>query len=161
MAKRKKSELKPIHVNMHKILGEDRMLRLSSIGILRRYWSDIVGNMMAQSSEPIAVEPQSDGSLGLIIAVNHSVVAQHIRLLHEEIRKACFKQCKLQGLSKVWTRVQAGAGIRESKIRHVQQQLSCQDLRKLAQSVQVVENKALRRAMFQTQVAQGIYFTAE
>jgi hypothetical protein len=110
--------------------------------------------MMAERSEPIAIEPQSDDSLGLIIAVDHSVIAQQIRLLHEDIRKACFKRCKLQGLSKVWTHVQAGAGIKEEKKERNINQVHCADLRALAQSIQDVEDKALRRQMFQAGAAQ-------
>ncbi len=155
--KGKKSELTPINFNISKILSPERMQRLSSIGILRRCWSDIVGNMMALHCEPIAIEPQQDGSLGLIIAVDHSVVAQHIRLLHEDIRKACFKRCKLQGLSKVWTRVQAGAGIREEKRERIISAIHCADLRILAESLQDVEDKALRRTMFQAGAAQLIF----
>lgn len=154
MAKRKPSQLNHVQMNLDKILGAERMMILSSIGLLRRRWHDIVGSMMAERSEPIAIEPQSDGSLGLIIAVNHSVVAQHIRLLHEEIRKACFAQCKLTGLSKVWTKVQAGAGIK--KVVKVKRYtvVSCGDLRRLAESIQDVEDKPLRRSMFKAFAAQ-------
>ena len=130
------------------------MQRLSTIGILRRCWADIVGTMMAERSEPVAIEPQQDGSLGLIIAVDHPIIAQHIRLLHEDIRKVCFKRCKLQGLSKVWTRVQDGAGLREEKIIKKVSTLTCSDLRGLALSIQDVEDKALRRLMFQAGAAQ-------
>jgi len=158
MARRKASELKPIHLHVNKMLSPERMLRLSSISILRRCWADIVGNMLAERSEPIAIRPQPDGSLGLILAVNHSVIGDMIRLdFHEKIRVECFKRCKLQGLRKVWTEVHAGAGIRQVKKKRIQHDLSCHDLRALAQSVQDVENKALRRAMFQTQVAQMMF----
>lgn len=158
MSKRKKSELNPIQFNLSKILSPERMQRLSSIGILRRCWADIVGNMMAQRSEPLAIEPQQDGSLGLIIAVDHPIIAQHIRLLHEEIRKACFKRCKLQGLSKVWTKVQDGVGIREEKIEKKVYPITCSDLRMLALSIQDVEDKALRRLMFQAGAAQLMFY---
>ncbi|MDX8387401.1 MAG: DciA family protein [Ghiorsea sp.] len=154
MAKRKQSTLKPISFNLGKVLDPDRLMRITSIGILRRRWPDIVGNMMALHCEPIAIEPQQDGSLGLIIAVDHSVIAQHIRLLHEDIRKACFKQCKLQGLTKVWTRLQAGAGIREEKKERRFTKLTCSDLRLLAETIQDVEDKALRRLMFKAGAAQ-------
>jgi len=158
MARRKKSELKALNLNFSKLFDAERMQRLTSIAVLRRYWVDIVGAMMAARSEPIAIEPQQDGSLGLIIAVDHSVIAQQIRLLHEDIRKACFLKCKLQGLSKVWTRVQAGAGIREEKKVYIIHDIHCKDLRALALSLQDVEDKPLRRQMFQAATAQLKYF---
>ncbi len=154
---RKTSQLKPINLNFNKVFSPERMQRLSAFGILHRNWAEIVGSMMAQRSEPIAIEPQQDGSLGLIIAVDHPVIAQHIRLLHEDIRKACFKQCKLQGLTKVWTRVQPGAGIREQQKERIINTITCSDLRILAESVQVVEDKALRRSLFQAGAAQLIH----
>ncbi|OIP98888.1 MAG: hypothetical protein AUK35_09855 [Zetaproteobacteria bacterium CG2_30_46_52] len=157
MARRKSSELKHIQLDISKILGKERLQILSSMGLLRRNWHEIVGPMMADRCEPIAIEPQSDGSLGLLIAVNHPVIAQHIRLLHEEIRKACFAQCKLQGLTKVWTKVQAGAGIKAiQKEQHINV-VNCGDLRRLAESLQDVEDKALRRVMFQAFTAQLTY----
>ena len=111
--------------------------------------------MMAERCEPIAIEPQPDGSLGLIIAVNHSVIADMIRLeFHENIRKACFSRCKLQGLSKVWTRVQPAAGIREEKKEIIINDLACSDLRLLAQSIQDVKDKPLRREIFRAALAQ-------
>jgi len=154
MARRKTSELKPLKLSINKLLSPERMLRLSSIGILRQHWGDIIGPMMAERCEPIAIEPQQDGSLGLIIAVDHSVIAGHVRLLHEDIRKACFKRCRLQGLTKVWTKMQAGAGIREVKREQHINQINYTELRLLAESLQDVEDKALRRLMFQAGVAQ-------
>lgn len=156
-SKRKSSELKPLNASLNQLLSSERMQRLSSIGILRHRWADIVGTMMAERSEPIAIEPQQDGSLGLIIAVNHPVIAQHIRLLHEEIRKSCFKHCQLQGLRKVWTKIVAGAGIHEEKKTRKISEISCHDLRRLAESLQDVEDKALRRVMFQAGTAQLIF----
>ncbi len=156
---RKSSELKALNLNFSKLFDAEHMQRLTSIAVLRRYWHEIVGKMMAERSEPIAIEPQPDDSLGLIIAVDHSVIAQHIRLLHEDIRKACFRQCKLQGLSKVWTRVQAGAGIKEEKKTIKINKVQCTDLRALAQSLQDVEDKALRKQMFQAGTAQLIFYT--
>ena len=152
--KRKSNGLQPINLNISQLFSSEHMQRLSGVGILRRRWSDIVGNMMAERSEPISIEPQPDGSLGLIIAVNHSVIAQQIRMLHEEIRIACFKQCKIQGLSKVWTVVQAGAGIRHEKKQPIINKIHCSDLRMLAESLKDVEDKALRRTMFQAGTAQ-------
>jgi len=151
---RKTSQLKPINASLNAILSPERMMRLSGIGILRRRWADIVGTMMAERSEPIALEPQKDGSLGLIIAVDHSVIAQHIRLLHEDIRKACFRHSKIENLSKVWTRVQAGAGIREVKKEHKINTVTCKELRLFAINLQDVEDKSLRRLMFQAAIAQ-------
>lgn len=155
---RKPSELKPLKLNLSKALSAEHMQRLNSIALLRRHWHDIVGSMMAERCEPVAMEPQADGSLGLLIAVNHPVIASHIRLLHEEIRKACFKRCKLQGLSKVWTRVQANAGIREEKKVIVRHDIHCRDLRLLAQSLQDVKDKPLRKLMFQAGTAQLTYY---
>ncbi len=115
---------------------------------------------MAERCEPTAIEPQPDGSLALMIAVNHSVIADMIRLeFHEHIRKACFRQCKLQGLSKVWTHVKAGAGIKQEKKTIKINKVQCADLRGLAQSLQVVEDKALRKQMFQAGAAQLMFDT--
>ncbi len=154
---RKPSELKPLEVTLSKVLDAAYMQRLGSVARLRRQWHDIVGTMLAERSEPVAIEPQADGSLGLLIAVHHSSTAYQIRMLHEEIRKACFKRCKLQGLSKVWTRVQAGAGIRHERSQRVLQEVGCRELRLLAQSLQVVEDKPLRKMMFDAGKAQLQY----
>ncbi len=152
---RKPSELKSLNLSLHRIIDAERMQRLTSIAILRRHWHDIVGTMMAERSEPVAIEPQHDDSLGLIIAVDHPVIADIIRRdMYNEIRKACFQRCKLQGLTKVWTKIQDGAGIREEKkVKHMRD-VTYQELRKLAESLQDVEDKALRRQMFQTATAQ-------
>jgi len=155
---RKTSELKSLNLNFSKLFNAEYMQRLTSIAILRRHWVDIVGAMMAQRSEPIAIEPQQDGSLGLLIAVDHSVIAQHIRLLHEDIRKVCYQRCKLKGLSKVWTKVKAGAGIRQEKKVVKINEITCDDLRRLAQSLQDVEDKPLRKLMFQAGTAQLRFF---
>ena len=61
---RKPSELKPLKLNLSKVFNAEHMQRLSSIALLRRHWHDIVGSMMAERCEPIAMEPQADGSLG-------------------------------------------------------------------------------------------------
>jgi len=152
--RRKKSQLQPINLNINSILSPERMQRLYGVGILRRRWADIVGTMMAERSEPIALEPQQDGSLGLLIAVDHPMIAQHIRLLHEDIRKACYRHSKVDGLSKVWTRVQAGAGIRIEVKEHKINTVTCKDLRLFARNIQDVEDKSLRRLMFQAAIAQ-------
>ncbi len=152
---RKNSELKALNISFHKFIDAERMQRLTSIAILRKHWHDIVGNMMAERCEPVAIEPQPDDSLGLIIAVNHSVIADMIRLeFHENIRKACYSRCKLLGLSKVWTRVQPTAGIREEKKEHILNDLACSDLRLLAQSIQDVKDKPLRKEVFRAALAQ-------
>ena len=152
---RKTSELKSLNINLSKIIDGERMQRLTGVATLRRHWHDVVGTMLAERSEPIAIEPQVDDSLGLVIAVDHAVFADMIRRdMYNEIRKACYQRCKLQGLTKVWTRIQPGAGIREEKkVKHINT-IHYQDLRKLAESLQDVEDKALRRQMFQAATAQ-------
>ncbi len=152
---RKASELKALNINLNKFIDAERMQRLTSIAILRRYWHDIVGTMMAERTEPVAIEPQHDGSLGLLIEVDHPVIADIIRRdLYNDIRLACFKRCKLHGLTKVWTKIQDGAGIREEKIVKHQRDVSYPELRLLAESLQDVEDKALRRQMFRAATAQ-------
>ncbi len=152
---RNTSDLQRLSISLNKVINAKRMQRLTGVAILRRHWHDVVGTMLAERSEPIAIEPQADGTLALVIAVDHSVFANMIHHdMHHDIRIACFKRCKLQGLTKVWTRIQPGAGIRESQKVKIQQHISCRELRILAESLQDVEDKALRRQMFQAATAQ-------
>lgn len=158
MAKRKSSSLQPAQLHFGKIFSPERMQRLAGIGLLRRRWHEIVGPLMAARCEPLSLDPQHDGSLTLMIAVDHPVIAQQIRFLYEDIRTACLKQCSIQRLARVYSRVHQGAGMREkqavSKIIHP---VAFADLRGLAQTLQDVEDKAIRRMMFQARISQFKY----
>ncbi|MDX8383827.1 MAG: DciA family protein [Ghiorsea sp.] len=157
MAKRSISDLKLTHLHFSKLFNPERMQRLTGVGLLRRRWHEIVGPLMASHCEPVSLEPQ-DGALTLMIAVDHPIIAQQIRFLYKDIRIACFQQCKIQGLARVFSRVQAGAGIRDvAKAPKVVNAISFADLRNLAESLQDVEDTAIRRVMFQARVMQLKY----
>jgi len=155
--KRSRSKLQGIHANLAKILGEDSLDALISLARLRRAWPHIVGTMMSTRTEPLQLQPIENDGLCLWVGVDHSIMAQQIRFLRDDIRKACFKHAGLTSLHKISTRMLPGAGIQPSKAAPQRRKVSFHEMRMLALNVASIKDRALRKAMFQAQLAQLAY----
>lgn len=154
--RRPRSKLIPAQNGIAEILGQERFVELSVISKLRRMWPDIVGPMMAARTEPISIE--KDGGVNcLFIAVDHPIMSQQIRFLRDDIRKACFKRCQIKSLVKVRTRVQADAGIKVAqKIKRISK-VSLHDKKQVASELKNVNDRDLKRAIFDARIAQLKY----
>jgi len=147
---RPRSQLTTLQAGLSKVLGEEQQKRLADICRVRRDWAKIVGPVLAQHTEPLNID---NGCLH--IAVDHPVMAQQIRFLQEEIRQACFKQCRVTGISNIRSRHQPGAGIPiRSTTKDATRRLSLSDKKAIAREVCLVRNKTLRLAMFEARVNQ-------
>ncbi|OIO70613.1 MAG: DUF721 domain-containing protein [Zetaproteobacteria bacterium CG12_big_fil_rev_8_21_14_0_65_55_1124] len=144
------SHLTALQAGLSEVLGEDQLKRLADIGRIRRDWAKIVGPVLSQHTEPLNID---NGCLH--VAVDHPAMAQQMRFLHEEIREACFKQCRVTGISNIRTRHQPGAGMpSRSHVTLPLHPLSLSDKKAVAREVHQVHNKALRRAMFEARINQ-------
>lgn len=138
---------------MADILGTERLDHFVALSRLRHHWPDILGPMMAARTEPVNIEPMEDGNNRLWIAVNHSAMAQQIRFLRDEIRKACSRHCGIYNLVEIRTKVQADAGITPpAPVRARPVPLATR--KRLAREIASVKDKRLRRALFQARIAQ-------
>ena len=155
--KRPRSRLTGLHHNLAEILGEESLDQLIGISRLRSAWPDIVGGMMASRTEPIQIEHLADGGLCLWIAVDHSIMAQQIRFLRDDIRKACFKHARISNLYKIRSRMQPGAGIKTGKKQIRPSPVPFRSKRKLALEVGSIKDRTLRKAAFQARLAQLAY----
>jgi len=154
-SKRPHSHLTGVQRGLSALLGEDSLEQLIGIARLRRAWPHIVGPMMAGRTEPVSIEHLSEDGICLWIAVDHPIMAQQIRFLRDDIRKACFKHAHISNLHQIRSRIQPGAGI---KIRAPQQAearpVSFARKRELALDVACIKDRSLRKAAFQARVAQ-------
>jgi len=147
---RARSQLTALQAGLSEVLGEDQLKRLADIGRVRRDWAKIVGPVLSQHTEPLNID---NGSLHL--AVDHPAMAQQIRFLHEEIRDACFRQCRVTGISNIRSRHQPGAGMPQKKTATTTlRRLSLSEKKVIAREIHSVHNKTLRLAMFEARVNQ-------
>ena len=147
---RHRSKLTALQTGLSGVLGEDKFRRLNDIGRIRRNWSKIVGPVLAQHSEPLAIEKGC-----LQVAVDHPAMAQQFRFLHEEVRQSCFRTCRVGNISNIRTRHQPGAGIPLPKTATRRlRRLSLSDKKAAAMALRMVHNKALRRAMYEARIKQ-------
>lgn len=158
---RTRSKLTDIHHNLSEILGKERLDQLVGLSRLRRLWPDVVGPMLAQRTEPIELKPSSDGSSTLVIAVSHSTMAQQIIFLRDDIRKSCFEQARIGRIAKIFTRVQAVAGIQPDKSKPEAKPVNLQQKKQLASELQSIKDRPLRHAMFEARLAQLRYTIGE
>ncbi len=158
---RPRARLTGLHDNLADILGEESLEQLISIARLRRAWPQIVGGMMAARTEPLQIEPLPDGGVCLWVAVDHSIMAQQIRFLRDDIRKACFKHAGQTELRKIRSRVQPGAGIKPKQPPAKPAPLSWAQKRRLALDVASIKDRKLRKAAFQARMSQLMYRDAE
>ncbi len=148
--RRPRSQLTALQSGLSDVLGADQLKRLADVGRVRRDWAKVVGPVLAQHTEPLNID---NGCLH--IAVDHPVMAQQVRFLQEEIREACFKQCRVTGISNIRTRHQPGAGIpTRSASMAPTRRLSLGDKKTIARELRLVRNKSLRLAMFEARVNQ-------
>ncbi len=156
-ARRPRSRLTGLQAGLGEVLGENQLRRLADIGRVRRNWTRIVGAVLAQHSEPVNIE---NGCLH--IAVDHPAMAQQIRFLQEEIRQACFRQCRITGIGNVRTRHQPGAGMPSpNRSRKAVRRLSLGEKKAVARQMHRVHNKELRRAMFKARINQLSHQTSD
>ncbi len=159
--KRSRSKLTGIHAGLSEILGEESLSKLMGIARLRRAWPSIVGPMMAARTEPIQIEHIADDGFCLWVAVDHPIMAQQIRFLRDDIRKACFKHARISNLHKISTRIQPEAGIKPEAPHPKGRPLSFSEKRKIAQEVSAIEDRGLRKAAYQAYIAQTAYADKE
>jgi len=152
--KRPRSKLDGIHDNLAKILGKDALDQLISLSRLRRAWPHIVGTMMATRTEPLQLQGIENNGLCLWVGVDHSIMAQQIRFLRDDIRKACFKHAGLTNLHKISTRILPGAGIKQPKAKPQRRTLQFHEKRRLALDVASIKDRTLRKAAFQAAMTQ-------
>ncbi|OIQ03981.1 MAG: hypothetical protein AUK36_01325 [Zetaproteobacteria bacterium CG2_30_59_37] len=150
---RPRSRLTALQSGLSEVLGVDQLKQLADIGRIRRDWAKIVGPVLSQHTEPLNIDKGS-----LHVAVDHPAMAQQLRFLHEEIRQACFRQCRVTGISNIRSRHQPGAGIPSRNIsKPVARRLSLSEKKTVVQEIGTVRNKMLRRAMFEARVNQLRY----
>jgi len=154
---RSRSTLTGLHDNLAAVLGEDSLKQLIGIARLRRAWPDIVGAMMASRTEPLLIEQLAEDGVCLWVAVDHSIMAQQIRFLRDDIRKACYKHAGTTQLYQIRSRIQPGAGIKAKQAIAQPAPLSLTQKRRLAQDVASIKDRALRKAAFQARMAQVMY----
>ncbi|MDQ6982184.1 MAG: DUF721 domain-containing protein [Mariprofundus sp.] len=155
--KRSRSQLTGLHDNLAGILGEESMQKLIGIARLRRAWPQVVGAMMSARTEPLQIEALADGGICLWVAVDHSIMAQQIRFLRDDIRKACYKHAGMTDLYRIRSRVQPGAGIKAKQIPRKPAPLSLTEKRRLAHDVASIKDRTLRKAAFQARMSQVMY----
>ncbi len=147
--------MRPVNEDLAAILGAERMQMLADMARLRRHWPHMVGNMLAASTEPAEIQSQADGSRHLVVAVSHSVMAQQIAFLRDEIRQACARQCQITRIARIFTRIQAHAGMRDVlSVQPSPRPVSLSEKKAIARDIQPVRQRQLRRAMFQARLAQ-------
>jgi len=154
---RPRSKLEPAQTGIAEILGHDRFVELSVISKLRRVWPEIVGPMMAARTEPVSIEKDGDVNC-LFIAVDHPIMSQQVRFLRDDIRKACFKRCRIESLGKVRTRVLSEAGIKSEKKIIRPSKVALVAKKQVASELKNIKDRNLRHAMFDARVAQLKYF---
>ena len=154
--KRPRAKLHGLSNELSGILGEDTLEELTGLARLRRAWADIVGPMMATRTEPVQFEATEDGRC-LWVGVDHSIMAQQIRFLRDEIRKACFKHAGIGKLTHIRTRMMPGAGIKPKKPKAKPKRLTFGKKRELALELVSIKDRGLRRAVFQARMAQLKY----
>ncbi len=143
-----------IKQDIEAILGVERMRRIAALARLRRAWPRIVGPMLASGSEPLALHEQEDGSFHMVVAVNHSILAQQVVFLREEIRRACLRECRIERIARIFTRMQAGAGLSvNSPIAPPSRRVPLQRKKQWLRQLRAVRDRHLRKAMFDAWLA--------
>lgn len=156
---RPRSRLTRLEQDLSTVLGEETLGPLLAITRLRKLWPEIVGAMMASRTEPVRIEEHADGHEGgrrLWIAVDHSIMAQQIRMLRSDILRACRSRARIEGLTQIRTQMLAGAGTPSPTPRHTQP-APLRMRKAIAQSLKQVDNDSLRRAIYAARLAQIIH----
>jgi len=140
--------------SLNTVFDADMIQALSAVACLRRSWPEIVGPMLAERSEPLSIEQQC-----LIVAADHSVMAQELRLLQSQILGACSKRCGIRDVTRLRTRVQDGVGTPSpaAKRQRARRQLSIGECKGLVRSMRGLDDHELRHAFFRAQAFQQMY----
>lgn len=149
---RPRSQLTRLERDLTSVLGEDNIGPIMAISRLRKLWPDIVGPMMSLRTEPVRIEEHVDGDR-LWVAVDHSIMAQQIRILRNDILHACRNRVHINNLTQIRTQMVAGAGIHRITPARLMP-ISLQLRKSIARSLQHVDNIKLRRAIFKARLAQ-------
>jgi len=150
MPKHRRGSPAALHESLAEVLGAERLARLAETARLSRAWPDMVGPMLAARTRPVAIEGDT-----LLIAVDHPAMAQQIRFLHDEIRAACFRQCRIRRVRRIRTRLEPGAGLARPAERAAPPSPPSLNARKrAARMVRPVADKPLRHAMYRAILAQ-------
>ena len=156
---RPRSRLSRLEHDLSAVLAEENLGPLLAVTRLRKLWPEIVGSMMAARTEPVRIEEHADGHDGgrrLWIAVDHSIMAQQIRMLRSDILRACRSRARIEGLTQIRTQMLAGAGMRSPAPRRTRP-APLRMRKAIAQSLKQVNNDRLRRAIYAARVAQLIH----
>lgn len=151
-SKRKRSQLTPIENGLAEVLGAEKLARLADISRLQRRWPEIVGPMLSASTQPINIETNC-----LLIAVNHSTVAQQIRFLQQEIRDACFHKCRIKGISRLRTRMQPDIAVQKPKQKLKPSNISLSQKKTIVLELKGIDNRKLKRAIYEARIAQKAF----
>jgi hypothetical protein len=130
---------------------------LLAIARLRTAWPDIVGPMMAGRTEPVRIEDYADThgkGRRLWVAVDHSIMAQQVRMLRGDILHACRTRARIDGLTQIRTQMLVGAGIRPESSGAQAAPVPLTQRKAIARSLKHVDNDDLRRAIYEARVAQ-------
>ncbi len=144
--------LKPLQSGLASVLGKERLERLAPIACIRRRWPELVGPVLAQHSEPLDIERDA-----LIIAVDHPAMAQQIRFLQAEIRRACRRKCRMEGIRYLRTRIQPNAGAAAASPPGEGVVVSLSIRKKLLRELPCIADRKLRRAIFKARLAQYVH----
>ncbi len=136
------------------ILGKDRIALLRGEARLRHFWPQIVGPMLAARSRLLELEPLGDGSCCMWVAVDHPYLAQQLRLMRDELRRACRRESGVVRIAKIRSRIEVGAGRIHTEHLPKVVAASWRMRRLAAQELRPVTDKPLRRVMFRARVRQ-------
>lgn len=114
--------------------------------------------MMSTRTEPIQIErittDAGDVGICLWVAVDHAIMAQQIRFLRDDIRKACTRHAQIDHLYQIRTRLKPGAGIRPDAPKRPPKRVTFAEKRRLALDVASIKDRRLRNAVFRARMAQ-------
>lgn len=148
--------MRSIRDSLGAVLDADTIKALSEIACLRRCWPDIVGPMLAARSEPLSIEQDC-----LILAADHPVMAQELRLLQSQILKVCSKRLGTQDIRRLRTRIQDGVGTQMPASGRKPRDLSLRTCKSIVRSMQGLEGHELRYAFFRARAFQLMYADKE
>ncbi len=160
---RPRSRLTRLEHDLAGVLGPDNLAPLMAMARLRKAWPEIVGPMMAARTEPVRIEDYADAhgsGRRLWVAVDHSIMAQQVRMLRGDILRASRTRARIDGLTQIRTQMLAGAGIRSDTSGPHAAPVPLRLRKAIARSLRHMDNDRLRRAIYEARVAQLAYSEA-
>ncbi|MDX8393172.1 MAG: DciA family protein [Mariprofundales bacterium] len=138
----------PLGKTLEGLEGLKEIAKLSTLIRLRHFWPDIVGQILAMHTEPIAMRGEV-----LHVASDHPVMGQQVRLLQYDICAACTQYSQKQ-LTRIQLSIRPQAACARPIAKKIILQLSCAEKKEIARSLSDLQNKELRRLMYAACVAQ-------